>query len=495
MKPVEYLPPIPPKYKPIDGLDSLADGFADHVHGRLLAPTNDVGKSVGWFAWDGTVWKRSEPDAKRELQDYLRFMWSTNGGNEELEKVLKEAMKFPSRILDWAAVNPRLSIPLERFDADPYMLNTPDGVYDLRDGRLHVHEPDLLMSQITAVSAAEDSTEWDTRLAGGSHGGQPVQGILHDTEKREYVRGLFGMAMFGEVHQNLFPVLIGSGGNGKGAMYETIHATLGGYSFIMSPKMIEGSQLSSADYELANLRGARFVFMSETRRGKVNTAIVKQMTGGDPISVRQIYGEPFTIPRPSWSIFLVTNHTPIPDTVDGGYARRLRLVEYPEKFVDGAAVDGAGVPGGSIPIKTYFRDRLAPQVLRWLIDAAVDYHQNGLPETPRSVLDPTETALAEADSMGRFVDDCLTIGGPGSRALVSKIYSEYKGWCDDNAELKLSLIEFGSELKRTIEERSQGMPQSHRPAKKPYSGRMSWLRVGIKAVDAKQEAADERYSG
>ena len=61
-------------------------------------------------------------------------------------------------------------------------------------------------------------------------------------------------------------------------------------------------------------------------------SVVKQATGGDPLSVRQLYGAQFVF-HPKATIILCCNDVPAANSCDGGMARRLRVIPLTQKFV------------------------------------------------------------------------------------------------------------------------------------------------------------------
>ena len=74
--------------------------------------------------------------------------------------------------------------------------------------------------------------------------------------------------------------------------------------------MASDRRSGAASPELADLRGRRLVTLSESAEDRrLAVERVKVLTGGDTISARQLYGQPFTF-RPSHTIVLVTNHRP-----------------------------------------------------------------------------------------------------------------------------------------------------------------------------------------
>ena len=95
--------------------------------------------------------------------------------------------------------------------------------------------------------------------------------------------------------QRLF-FLYGTGANGKSTLLNLCKGILGGDLCRQTPveTIMAHSGKSGATPELACLKGARAVMTTEIDEGSfLSESLVKQMTGGDPIAARPLYGAPF----------------------------------------------------------------------------------------------------------------------------------------------------------------------------------------------------------
>src|SRR5207245_2882170 len=152
----------------------LAERFLT-AHGQDLRYCELLG---GWFVWDGKHWCRDEAG--------LVWCWALNTvralyaeasnepDNDRRAKLARFALGYEnhSRLQAVVTLAARLGSKFgivarpADFDADPWLLNTPSGIVDLRTGELHPHDSDALCSKITAapyVSPARSGL-WDAFL-------------------------------------------------------------------------------------------------------------------------------------------------------------------------------------------------------------------------------------------------------------------------------------------------------------------------------------------
>jgi putative DNA primase/helicase len=124
-------------------------------------------------------------------------------------------------------------------------------------------------------------------------------------------------------------ILYGHGSNGKSVFLEIISELMGNYAMTMQAQTIMVKQnQSSANSDIARLKGARLVTSSEPNEGvRLDEGLVKQLTGGDKVTARHLYGKEFEF-EPEFKLWLATNHKPIIRGTDDGIWRRLNLIPF-----------------------------------------------------------------------------------------------------------------------------------------------------------------------
>lgn len=397
---------------------------------------------AGWFAWDGTRWLRDSTgevmrrarELASRLRDEANAYADEHGGDDPLAKaLLGHARASASRrgldaTLYIARSDRRLIVDALELDADPLLLNAPNGTIDLRSGALRAHERGDLITRRTGVAYDPEATAptWEKFL----------KKVLPDGKLRTYAQRMAGAAAIGDNRDELLHVLHGGGANGKTKFCETIRSALGDYAASVDAELFLVQRRSSgANPELMRLRGVRFVSASESEEGgRLNVALVKALTGGDAITARYLYANEVAEFVPIFSPWLRTNHRPEIDDQDEAIWRRVRLVPFT-----------VTIPASERDVTLQGR-LLAelPGVLRWIVDGARDYLEHGL-EPPAGVVEATNAYREEQDVVGAFVADRCDVG-PELHERSGELFRHWGYWCKANGEEAGSAKAFGMRL-------------------------------------------------
>lgn len=188
--------------------------------------------------------------------------------------------------------------------------------------------------------------------------------------------------------------------------------------------------------ELAQTPNVRMLFTSEPNAGScLNEGLVKLLTGGGKINVRQLYGVPFEF-EPKFKIFLNTNHLPSISGEQYAMQRRLCVIPFNATF-KGTAVDRF------LPkkLKSPHEKEI---ILAWLIKGAVRYYREGL-NVPPSIASVTAEYVQENDSLGRFFTECVEVQ-EGATCYASALFAAYSNFCAENGIKPATQTAFGRDL-------------------------------------------------
>lgn len=368
---------------------------------------------IGWHHWDGCRWAADETgETRRALIDVLEKQWATSVGDVARATELKACMSASGQngVLDIASVLPEFSAAAKEMDADPYLLNVANGTLDLRTGELREHDPADRITKVTraAYDQQADTAEWEAFLAR----------VLPDVDVRDYLQRFTGLALLGIVREHILGIATGTGANGKGTYYGAVQFALGDYSHVAESDlfMTIKSNANAASPAVLGLRGVRYAVCSETEEGQhLAAALMKNLTGGDSITARALYGRPITF-DPSHTALMVTNHLPKVKGDDAALWRRIRVIPF-----------DVVIPEPERDTELPERLRLsADAVLAWALAGLRDYLDSGM-QTPAAVERRTSQYRTDSDDLARFVESELVDQHDGwiSRSDVWKAWESF----------------------------------------------------------------------
>jgi len=416
---------------PVGDLGRAERLVAEHGH-RLRY----VRETRRWLVFDGDRWRADMTgDAERAAKDTARGLLDAAArieDPEQRERAAKEAVRALAEpriraMLTLAETEPGIATAVAELDRDPYLLDCQNGTLDLRTGELRAHDPADLITRGTDVAydPAAAAPRWQRFLAEVFDG---------DGELIAFVHRLVGYALTGDTREHTLAVLHGTGANGKSTAVEVLKLLLGDLAATAAFDTFARSQGDHGPRnDLARLRGARLVTASESGEGRrLDEATVKEVTGGDTIAARFLYGEHFEF-RPTFKLLLVTNHRPRVDGDDDAIWRRLRLIPFETSFQGRedrhlAATLRAELPG----------------ILAWAVEGCLAWQGDGLGNAS-AVTAATRSYRADEDHLGAFLADRCQ---PSGAVAASDLRAAYEAYCAEAGERPLGGVALGQRLAR-----------------------------------------------
>ena len=339
---------------------------------------------------------------------------------------------------------PHRTVTIDDLDADKLALNVMNGT--IRFVCDEVPDPDggdyseVTLKRYRVEIAEHNRTDNITKEAPVKYDpkakcpafDEAVKRFLPIAPVREFVQRYHGYALTGLTGEQCLVFNYGTGSNWKSTFIEIVARIMGPYCATIAFESLSGDQQrsgSQATPDLARLPGARLVRASEPERGvQFKEALIKSLTGGEPMLVRNNYQEFFEF-RPTFKMVLSGNHKPEIGGVDHGIWRRIRFVPWPVTITENEKRQMDEV------MSELWAQRSG--ILNWLIAGALDYLNNGL-QTPQEVIDATAEYRDEMDPVGAFVGACIEtvpVNPNGSSAFVSArhMYDAFAAWAVANA--------------------------------------------------------------
>ena len=363
--------------------DDLANRFSDE-HADRLRFCHDWGR---WLEWTGTRWK---VDRTVKVFDMVREMCraAANQCNGSAAKQLAAARTIRA-VERLAHADRRHATTSETWDADPFLLNTPEGTVDLRTGVVEPNRAEHYCTKQTAVAPGGDCPLWRNFLWAITRGDDELIGFLQRAS---------GYALTGSTKEHAMFFCYGTGANGKSTFLNCIAGIAADYHRVAPTEMFMASRIDRHPTEMAGLQGARLVTATETEANRQwSESKIKSLTGGDPIAARYMRQDFFEY-VPAFKLFVAGNNKPRLSTVDEAIRRRLHLIPF-------CYTVPAAERDKELPEKLKHE---WPGILSWCIEGAVQWHKTGL-RPPAAVRDATLEYLAAEDIIGCWIEDRCTI--------------------------------------------------------------------------------------
>lgn len=420
--------------------------YTDTGNGQRFADTYEnvirySGVHKRWYFWDGKRWAQDTTNEIRRLADTVLVQMKLEAFSEEDELKQKEALKNVNRTASKKGKDSmiaesqhlrKIAIAADYFDQQKDMINLANGVVNLRNGELTPHDSSLNMSRIGYAEIDPDPEKKPERwlqfldeITGG------------DKELQRYLQKAVGYSMGASIREQCLFFCYGNGCNGKSTFVDVISTMMGTYGMNMQAESIMQRKNSSAiNTDIARLKGARFVTVPEPEEGgKLSESLVKQLTGGDVITARFLFGDEFEF-RPEFKMWICTNHKPVIQGTDDGIWRRVVLIPFT-----------VTIPPEKIDRNLSYKLRKElPQITRWAVEGAIAWHKEGLTR-PECISKATADYRAEMDVLCRFVEDCIIESNSEFDSIkAAQLYDVYEKWATDTNEYIHTSTRFGRDF-------------------------------------------------
>ncbi|MEV8205424.1 DNA primase family protein [Streptomyces sp. NPDC079189] len=397
----------------------FAKFVADQCGDRLRYVEN-----VGWFRWNATVWEATGDNgaALQALTDAAQVLGkrvADNGADAQWASAAMFKMlsgRERGYMLREMQALREFRSHVDEFDAARHLLTFKNGTVDLRTGELQEHSPADRLTQCARVAYRPDAEapRWLRFVA---------EVFPDDVDLQRYYQTFLGYCITGEVREHALGVWYGAHGrNGKGATIRTMQSVFGSQIIreVDYQLFVKGYQPHTE--QVAGLRGARMVVAQEGEAGQaMNTARLKNFSGGDRVEARHLQGKTFSY-DPTFTIVLATNH--LPEFASGGAAlwARTKAILFGESFADRVDRD----------LEPTIQGPEAEGVAAWIVRGAVRYYAEGLRD-PLSVLNATEFHKDSVDPLKELVGEVFDYA-EGARVKRSLFNGELKEWRETNGD-------------------------------------------------------------
>ncbi|WP_233238294.1 phage/plasmid primase, P4 family [Bordetella sp. LUAb4] len=425
---------------------STREPLTERILGRMLASAmhKDIAvarlghgdkQTLQALKWDGCKYGAIDQFAFRQcLEGYCKNL--TADGDDDAKRALLAALSKHTgdvRLLD----------SLGR-SALEFLLSSCDSLYATRypyfpvaNGILNLLSGQLVPDQIRAISHRHSQVAFDPS-ARAPRFNQFLAEIFEDDEDViKFFLRLIGCILLGKPVDHIFVIFHGpKGRNGKSVLVEVLMAIFGAFSSSVAVATITAKHMTTdgPTTALARLEGKRLVVISEPNdKQKLDAGLVKQLTGGDRITARPLYGNEVEF-LPEFTPIMVTNFIPKIHAADEALWARIKIIRFMRTF-------------SPEEIDLGLKDKLLaelPGILNMLLCGTADYLENGL-QAPSKVHSAGQEQRKLADGFEAWLEE-RTLRFEGE-IQFKPLHEDYAAWAKLNPEFdRLSQTEFKTKL-------------------------------------------------
>jgi P4 family phage/plasmid primase-like protien len=310
-------------------------------------------------------------------------------------------------------------------------LSLKNGILNLKTGIIRPALPkDLITKRLQIEYNPEaDSSEFDVF----------IKDILsdkngHRQELYEYFRWLVGYMIQGDPKHKLFIILYGPhGNNGKSIFCDILNVILEFYATPMDYSIIFQTPLKtagSASPEVMQMKYAHIGITTDTPKLAIlNDVQVKQFTGGDRITGRELYKNQCSF-TPHFVPIVASNHR-FRINPEPALKRRTIVIPFELSFVQTPQKDYE--KQGDENMKEKLLENKSG-ILQWFVECSVEYYHNKItPIKPACVEKEIENYFVEMDDVQKFINENIVKQDDSTKQVsLEMLFSKYSQFFSDS---------------------------------------------------------------
>lgn len=431
--------------------------LADMLRNRLAYDP----ESVTWFIWRGTHWapQTTAAPADRLLADAMHDETRPCGFR----------LGYLNGVVGIITKRGLLPRPEAPRDVVPFL----NGMLDLRDMKLRDPSPDYALDWVLPHRYDPEATCPNIRA-------WMLQAVEGDTETVELLRAWLAALVRGIMLQ-VFLVLLGRGGSGKGTFQRLCSALIG----ILNVAISTLRDLEENRFETAKIYGKRFVMVNEAGRHGGSMNMVKALTGGDHVPLERKHQQQSGSFVFTGLMLMASNEEIASSDGTSGLWRRQITVRFPRTATPEERADWRERGGEEGVLHAEI-----PGLINWLMTMPIEEIRRRIDHPPDRVRADNLLGMAAGSTVSgwlmgncipgqsRTPDDqwCTQIGTfeepkREGGALIyphadDRLYPNYVRWCIGENRKPLSLVRFAATMIDTAETLGHRLERYQHPSKR-----------------------------
>lgn len=355
---------------------------------------------LGWVVWNGKYYS-IDPSNDAVVADMIDNMASEKGfealeGDARKSAVMRQ-LKQTTQV--------KFGNVMDYLDRQKHLYNVRNGTIDLRDGTLLQHDMKHKISMYSDVyyDPEAESQLWQEVLDKVTGRGVSGRSDSEIDELQHWLQLAVGYSITGETSEQVFFVLHGRGGTGKGTFMKGLEAICGirdnGYYSAFDTKHLLSLGRDSVGHNdhIASLLSKRVIHGNEVEQDRaLNEQLIRRLTGGSPIQVSKKGRSTFTMELDGKFWIDLNDMFKIIEDGKNTTSRRLIKVDF-DIMQDNS----------DSQIYNKIKNESAG-ILRWAVEGAKRWYAGeSVKDLPAIVKRSVDTYLGEMDRVKQFLMECV----------------------------------------------------------------------------------------
>jgi putative DNA primase/helicase len=318
-----------------------------------------------------------------------------------------------------------------KLDEAPHLVCFKNGVYntdthEFRDGR----PEDMVSRQIDydfVTTVDPEAREYVDSF---------IRSLFRTYDMAEYVLNTLAYIFSGNKKLQQIFLWTGCGGNGKGVLKNMLAEVLGPYYTEPDVSIYTTKKQSSsgANPEMAKIKGCLLGMSVEAAvEEKLKADTIKKLSGGDRIQARFLYQREFWEFTPKCMFVIQMNSLPALSDLDGGVMRRIKIIDFPFKFVQ-CPIMGTNQKKIDMDLEQKYKAdlRYRQQFALMLLQRLKALQAHGMTfHEPTEVNEATNKYFEANNSVAQFLAECVDVVPEDRGSIVSagELRKNYAEWC------------------------------------------------------------------
>lgn len=373
-------------------VNQVLDGHKITMISKLLHTIhkNFVYSRNNWYYFTGSIWKSDNDniEMKKEIIDLSKIFdrikshydsKSSDDTTMTLSKNIKSIINkfhkpgFQDDVIKGAKIYFNDEKFINNLNSKKHLVPFSNGVYDLLEHQFRKTKKDDYINLTMNYDFNVDACNPEVYTF--------LQQVIPNTGVRDYVLKKMSECLNGDIPNTYFLMFIGdTGANGKSQLLNLMKLAMGDFGEKVEVTLLtrKRNNANEANSEKIKLMHKRFAFLSEPEDGeKINIGLLKELTGSEEIVARGLYQDAVSFVMEA-KLFLACNELPEIKGEDTALWRRIRVIDFPSRFLDEPKEPGE-----------FKIDRTLPSRMRedvtWrqtFINILLSYYYKDVPEPP-----------------------------------------------------------------------------------------------------------------